>query len=101
MSLLEHLMEPAFDSNLAGCHASGPPRILHVKSLGGASKHHTVYYLMICHRPKNRTENTNSESLSPKESKKKEKKASMCPMSQPSAYQVLWTLELPGRRGNL
>ena len=100
MSLLEHLMEPLIPTWQT---ASGLPRILHVKSLGGASKHHTVYYLMICHRPKNRTENTNSESLSPKETKKKEKKkkASMCSVSQPSAYQVLWIPELLGKRGNL
>ena len=56
----------------------------------------TLSPTMICHRPKNRTENTDFESLFPKETRKKqkEKKASMPSTSQPSAYQTFWILEL-------
>ena len=56
----------------------------------------TLSPTVICHRPKNRTKNTNFESLSPKETKKKpkRKKTSMPSTSQPSAYQMLWILEL-------
>ena len=56
----------------------------------------TLSPTVTCHRPKNRTKNTNFESLSPKETKKKtkRKKRSMPSTSQPSAYQMLWILEL-------
>ena len=56
----------------------------------------TLSPTMICHRPKNRTENTDFESFFPKETRKKqkEKKASMPSTSQPSAYQTPWILEL-------
>ena len=47
----------------------------------------TLSPTVICHRPKNRTKNTNFETLSPKETKKKQKeKREACP---PQANQVL------------
>lgn len=96
MSLLEHLMsQPLIPTWQI---TSGLPRIFHIKSLDGASKHCSVSYLMICHRPKNRMENTYSKSLLLRRPKREKEKSSMCSVSQLGAYQ-LRDPELLGKRG--